>query len=385
MMIRRRFLGSVLAINLLAGSLTTACGDRTNSSLIKVSDVAHTPVKRQSIGNCWLYATSTWAESLHLSATENVVNLSESYWTYWDWYHKLVSSKQTAINTGGGWKLASNIIAKHGYMLENEFIAEEADSEMSSRQLDAEGAINLALTEGSLKNPESRTSENVMNALDKAFGIKMSEAKTKAHPASDLVTGTNSDGTKRFLAEEIAGGRHQWRVLDYPQLFGSNPRETFLIRRQRAKVIDRVLRAVNDKKPVIMSTMIEFSALNTESNATFEYDLYIKRGYSTGQGGHLVVLEDYVVDNVPGVGSIGEGDVSPELKDAALRGDVRYFVTKNSWGTDREERGLSDGYTRFTMKYLNNPLPFGLEDDESDISNASWFSALSDFIVPPEY
>jgi len=385
MIVRRRLLGSVLAINLLALAFTAACDDRKNSSLVKVSDVAHTPVKRQSIGNCWLYATSTWAESLHLSATNTVVNLSESYWTYWDWYYKLVSSNRSKINTGGGWKLASTIIAKHGYMLEDEFIAEEADSEMSRRQYEAEDAINLALTEGSLKDPESRTPENVMNALDKAFGIKMSEARAKAHSASNLVTGSNNDGFKRVLADEIAGGRHQWRVLDYPQLFGTNPRETFLIRRQRAKVIDRVLRAVNDKKPVIMSTMIEFSALNTESNATFEYDLYINRGYSSGQGGHLVVLEDYVIDNVPGVGSIGEGDVSPELKDAALRGDVRYLVTKNSWGTEREERGLSDGYTRFTMKYLNNPLPFGLDDDESDISRASWFSALSDFIVPPEY
>jgi hypothetical protein len=77
--------------------------------------------------------------------------------------------------------------------------------------------------------------------------------------------------------------------------------------------------------------------------------------------------------------------VSNELKEAALQGDLKYLVAKNSWGTDRPDRGLSDGYTRFTADYLNRPLPFGLPEDETDISRGSWHSALSQFIVPPEF
>jgi hypothetical protein len=131
--------------------------------------------------------------------------------------------------------------------------------------------------------------------------------------------------------------------------------------------------------------MVEFAALNTDNNATFEYDLYLENGTSEGQGGHLIVLEDYVVDNVPGIGKIGEGDVSPELKEKALLGEVEYLVVKNSWGTNRPDRGLSDGYTRFEIKYLNNPLPFDLEDGETDISKGTWYSPLSSFIIPPEF
>ena len=47
-------------------------------------------VKRQSIGNCWIYASVGWVESLHLRATGEVYDLSETYVSYWDWYEKLV-------------------------------------------------------------------------------------------------------------------------------------------------------------------------------------------------------------------------------------------------------------------------------------------------------
>lgn len=375
-----------LATNLLLTSLTfSMCGERPSTSHLSVSDVAHTPVKRQSIGNCWLYATSSWAESLHLSATGETVNLSESYWTYWDWYYKVLGSRASQVNTAGSWQDASRIIRKHGYMLEGDFIAGEADSEISATQKSAEEALNLAMSTGALKEPASRTAANVMAVLDQAFGVKISSLKDKIHPASELTTTKDASGSKLSLADEIAGGRHAWTILSYPQLFGPDPRVPLRVRRQRANVLRRALDAVNQKKPVIMSVMVEFSALNTEKSATFEYDLYLSRGYTSGQGGHLLVLEDYVVENVPGVGSIGEGDVSSELKEAALQGELKYLVAKNSWGTERPDRGLSDGYTRFTADYLNRPLPFGLPEDATDISGGSWYSALSQFIVPPEF
>lgn len=382
----KKALRAPFTILAVIGSITfSACEDRPSSSRTLVSDVAHTPIKRQSIGNCWLYATSSWAESLHLSATGRTVNLSESYWTYWDWYYKVVGSRGKTINTSGSWRGASRIILEHGYMLEGDFIPGESDAEMSSTQKSAEATLNFALSEGVLKNPESRTSDNVKALLDQAFGVRMSDLSNFVHQASELTTGIASNGNNFSLADEVAGGRHAWTTLSYPQLFGENPRIPLRVRRQRASILNRVLTAVNHKKPVIMSIMVEFSALNTEGSATFEYDLYLKRGFSSGQGGHLLVLEDYVVENVPGVGMIGEGDVSPELKEAALQGDLKYLVAKNSWGTERPDRGLSDGYTRFTADYLNRPLPFGLNDEETDISRGSWVSALNEFIVPPGF
>jgi hypothetical protein len=364
---------------------SVSCGENNQRSAIKVSDVRHTPVKRQSIGNCWLYATSTWAESLHLAATGNTVNLSESYWTYWDWFRKIVGSSGSTIETGGSWRLASNIIRNHGYMLEGDFLPAEAEAQMSDVQRSAEIQINEALKSGDLKDPSQRTPENVKAALNKAFGVDINSLNSKIKPAHELQTGKLVHDEPLTLADEIAGGRHAWSNEFYPQLFGENAREPRLIKRRRANLLLRVLRAVNDRSPVIMSSMVEFAALNTEKNSTFEYDLYLKKGYSEGQGGHLIVLEDYVVNNVPGVGRIGEGDVSNDLKEKALDGTVEYLVVKNSWGTDRAERGITDGYTRFEMKYLDQPLPFDLNHGDSDLKNGIWYSALSNFILPPEY
>ena len=374
----------------LLGTLTISlwvagCEPSQTNAKLDVSDVDHTPVKRQAIGNCWLYATSTWAESLHLAATGETVNLSESYWTYWDWFNKIRRGTDSKIDSSGSWWGASQIIRQRGYMLESEFIPGESEDQMSNTQRRAETSINEALSVGILKDPQNRTEQNVMAALDRAFDVDMTEALQRAHAATELKTNKWSNGVDITLADEISGGRHGWNSLSYPQLSGRDANEGPIMKRQRAQILRRVLRAVNDKKPVVMSSMVEFSALNTENNATFEYDLYLQTGYSSGQGGHLIVLEDYTVDNVPNIGSIGEGDVSPELKQAALDGDVKTLVVKNSWGTNRPDRGLSDGYTRFTIDYLNRPLPFGLAHGDSDISHGKWYSSLNSFVIPPEY
>src|SRR5262245_1995913 len=57
------------------------------------TDVNQSDVKRQSIGNCWLYATASWSESLNKSATPNdpIPNFSESYWTYWHWFEQIAN------------------------------------------------------------------------------------------------------------------------------------------------------------------------------------------------------------------------------------------------------------------------------------------------------
>jgi hypothetical protein len=94
------------------------------------------------------------------------------------------------------------------------------------------------------------------------------------------------------------------------------------------------------------------------------------------------VLEDYTVKDVPGIGEIGEGDVSPELKAAALLGTVTSFKAKNSWGKDRPERGLTDGYTTFNADYLFSQLGWKSGDDDDDLF---YYTTLTDFVLPPGY
>ena len=104
------------------------------------------------------------------------------------------------------------------------------------------------------------------------------------------------------------------------------------------------------------------------------------------QGGHLLVLEDYTVKNVPGVGDIGEGDVSAELKAAALTGDLVSIKAKNSWGTDRPERGLIDGHTSFKLGYLDGVISWRNDEDApSNDTDVSWRNPLNGFVLPPGY
>jgi hypothetical protein len=95
----------------------------------------------------------------------------------------------------------------------------------------------------------------------------------------------------------------------------------------------------------------------------------------------MVVLEDYVVDDVPmpdgSVRSIEEGEVPDALKARAVKGKLRYFVAKNSWGTNRPDRGLTDGRTRFHADYLN--LPVKRNNQEQPVSSAGYF------VLPPGY
>jgi hypothetical protein len=132
-----------------------------------------------------------------------------------------------------------------------------------------------------------------------------------------------------------------------------------------------------------MSVMIDFNALDI-TDATFKKSLVDVAGVGS-QGGHMVVLEDYVVKNVTGFDSpLPEGDLPDDVKQAALDGDLVHLKAKNSWGTDRPGRGLTDGYTRFDNDYLTKQLAWKWSED-SDSSQVSYYTTLNDFVLPPGY
>lgn len=384
-----RLLLRLKVIVLFIALLSPACGQPQGGlSRTLVSDVEHTPVKRQSIGNCWLYAVGTWAESLHLSATDRVINLSESYWTYWHFYNQMVNSHINEISTGGSWWTAVRIIGKHGYIAEGDFIPSEGELEMSGAQAQAEWAVNAALGAGGvLADPADRSPEAVIRVLDGAFGVDMAAVRRYVQPASALVTGRSASGRTLTLADAIssdAAGDGAWQFLAYPVVYGKDVKASLSQRRQRSAAMRRVMKAVNDYQPVMMSVHIDFNGLDRQDSA-FKLETIEQSGGAGTQGGHMVVLEDYVVDRAPdgrgGLMSIGEGDVSTELKARALQGDVRYLKIKNSWGTNRADRGITDGYHKFYSDYLD--VPWEVVDEQG--SGGYYASALKNFILPPGY
>ena len=127
---------------------------------------------------------------------------------------------------------------------------------------------------------------------------------------------------------------------------------------------------------------MDFNGLDT-SDGQFKGDRLIRAG-AGDQGGHLTVLEDYTVTEVPGIGRIGRGDVSAELKEKALEGQIETLIVKNSWGVNRPDRGIREGLTAFDQKYLEGQYPW-LENSDDPLSNAQWYTTLSSFILPPGY
>src|SRR5688500_4624151 len=85
---RKLLLASLSALVLGTASCTDASVARGDDD---VTEVPHTRVKDQSTNNCWLYATMGWVESLHLSATGEELDLSESYLTYWHWFDQITA------------------------------------------------------------------------------------------------------------------------------------------------------------------------------------------------------------------------------------------------------------------------------------------------------
>lgn len=86
MLLRSLLLSSAL---LAAGIGPVGCAPmdgEADEARADVTNIPQTSVKAQQIGNCWIYTTVAWAESLHLSATGEQLDLSETWLTYWRFF-----------------------------------------------------------------------------------------------------------------------------------------------------------------------------------------------------------------------------------------------------------------------------------------------------------
>ena len=137
---------SFLAASFLACAAFVSGCDDTGSNSENITDVNQTDVERQSIGNCWLYATASWVESMHLTATGEEFDISQSYWTYWHWYGEILTMSGDELETGGFESTAFEIIRERGLMSEADFIKERAGFLLgfaAAHPADEEGHANV--------------------------------------------------------------------------------------------------------------------------------------------------------------------------------------------------------------------------------------------------
>jgi hypothetical protein len=176
-----------------------------------------------------------------------------------------------------------------------------------------------------------------------------------ARDISVMVAANNSATTQRAtLADAIGerafeqgwGRRHgplAWNEHDYP----TNPAE------QRA-FLKRVQRALHARQPVVISWFIDFAALNGAGEFRAPPQSHGR------QGGHVTLLEDYEVENVPGFGTLKAGveETRPQALEAALSdtAKITFLRSKNSWGSGAGPVPAFSGYLDLYLAYLHGPV-----------------------------
>lgn len=395
-----------------------ATDDGTGSSTDDITQVNHSKVKRQSIGNCWLYATTSWLEALNKEATGVEKNTSESWLTYWHWYEQLANgAARDEISTGGSYGTAADLIVRYGIVMEGDFIPGEAEAEMSNRQSSALNAVNASLKSGPLKDLVARRDKKGIRAeLDKAWGLdaevvkrinnvfgagvtrtldrssyasgraasnkivrpkdfpaKLLDPQTKQKVNATLADALGTSGGGWWASRE---GKFAWNELNYPS-------DT----RGRREFWKRVQRALHDGQPVITSWKVDFNALN--SSSVFSLEELSRRGPGR-QGGHMTVMHDYQAE-VPGLGLLKAGEpATPDQMQRALSDDTKiiFVRVKNSWGGIRPDRwndAAIPGYHDLEMKYLNGPIkecPEGVTDANRCTTQVT---PLWDVVLPAGY
>lgn len=376
-----------------------------------ITDVEHTPVERQSIGNCWLYSQATWVESMMLSASGEETDVSQSYWTYWHWFDQVTGFfTPDEIQTGGFQFTSHQIVRDRGIMLEADFVPADTESEMSNRQASALAAINAALEAGEFEGADGKKvrqifddawelSPEVRSQLDAAFGEDgegtlrrgASVAGTNiVDPATVKVRYTRRANGQTAVADAtLLDAISEWNEVRYP--FGDSARRDFL---------RRVQRALHDRQPVVITWDVDFNALENdagERQGSFNMTTLAESGKPGRQGGHMTVLEDYEAETdefgllEAGV-TLDPNDPADAAKlEAALLDSTKItkLRIKNSWGANRPDREFAPGFPGYHdlwMDYMNGPIPFCPGEDNPTNETCTGESVpLRNVMLPPGY
>ena len=381
--------------------------ERGESSIV---DVEHTPVERQSIGNCWLYAEATWVESMHLAATGNTLDVSQSYWTYWHWFEQIRGGWSDEISTGGWQSTAHDLARTRGVVNEADFVSADLASESSAAQAAALALVNIELKTGRLKDRAARQDgalvrqvmdeawgvpADVQTWMTSAFGADGSRSGPAATlegspitPASSLaVRYTERSGDTSVVRDtNLAAAIGSWQTVSY----GWNEPG-------RRATLRRVQRALHDRQPIIITWNVDFNALESRADdprrGSFNLATLERMGGPGKQGGHMTVLEDYEAETLehgPLKAGVTLDPVQAADKLAAALLDsskVTLLRMKNSWGTDRPDRGMVPGFPGYhdmTIDYANGPIAW-CPDREPGGPCTGEAQPLRSFMLPPGY
>ena len=335
---------------------------------------------QKETGNCWLYATTSWVESIELAALREKQPmttvkapppLSISYFDYWDWYATITQGGVTStvaktiredqLDAGGSWGAAVELIARRGLVRAADFDGGTGimkDADLTNAALDAMAA---SLLTGPLATKAARKNGTlVRHELDKAFGLStaMKNALTTAFGADgargfDDGTATNTPSiilaadlevlvpragaatTIRPLADAIGKrksaddpdrrtGAYAWQVASYTHHSAAATRAYF----------KRIQLALHAGVAVPVSW---FLADNGDPDGIGAYKTVpaVPAG-ATDSVDHETLITDYEATDVPGFGTLHAGvDATAAQRAAALddAAKIVFFRVKDSYAT----------------------------------------------------
>jgi hypothetical protein len=364
-------------------------------SSTKTVNIPHTPVKWQSIGNCWAYAAVGWIESMLLRGeTEPLPNFSETYITYRHYEGQLAYLNGDELQTGGSFYEATQITMRYGLMKESDFAPEEAQATRSDRQKKATAILNESLKSGALS--KSRSREIIRAELDRAFGVNMKALESKIIDPSTITISAGRN-VKAPLSEVMPA----WREIQWPVSYSEYPTDPLpgmkaearwngKLNDMQVRALRRAMRAMNAGYPVVLNWFVDFNAMTSEG--VFELKTLQEAGIGR-QGFHSTVLEDYLAKGFDPTTNTyfetPEGDVSEQLKNAAMTyGTLTSFITKNSWGgSERIDRSSyfrdgEKGYHKLQADYLFAFIP---QYNEETAGFEGFTTGINSLIVPPGF
>jgi hypothetical protein len=144
-------------------------------------------------------------------------------------------------------------------------------------------------------------------------------------------------------------------------------------------------KAMHGGMPVILSWFVDFNAMDGQNR-------FMAPPPSPGhQGGHMTVLEDYQINEVPGFGTLKAGELvtDPKALDAALSpsAKIEFLRIKNSWGSGLAPNASGEefrGYHDLYMKYLDASLVKCTESNGDKCGIKAQVPGLTALILPPD-
>ncbi|MCA9586349.1 MAG: hypothetical protein KC657_13415 [Myxococcales bacterium] len=378
MLVRHLVLAGCSALA-LACSSTTGGQDGTRSD--DVTNVSQTPAKDQSIGNCWLYATLGWVESLHLAHSGEELNLSESYLTYLAAFTRITTDEfvfdpRGEWNTGDFFGQGAELVTRYGLMDESAFIASEATLDRSARQERANEAIIRALAPGgALDTKEKRRDPRAVRAvLDAAYALPPEIVDVMTKTFGEDLARTRHDGARlpaegfhdpaKMVVAKLADGHEV--TLDEAMGELDPAREVSSVRDRKERRGPYAWRRVELEDPGARDEAV--LRLKKTLNAGFAVPIDWYPAFDSmrmpagsfhapvrGEGGwHASLAHDYEIE-LPGGRVLAAG--TPVTDAALLRetlaptSTIKFLRMKNSWGREIGPLGAR-GYTDAMWDYL---------------------------------